>query len=43
MNFKVAKFVFLKNKIDLKTKCTRLRRFVLMIIYKMLTRKYYFC
>ena len=44
MNFKTAKFVFLKKKkqADLKTNCTSLWRFVLMISY-MLTQKYYFC
>ena len=42
MNFKIAKFVFLKKRADLKTKCARLLRFVLMITY-MLTQKYCFC
>ena len=40
MNFKIAKFVFLKKQADLKINCTR--RFVLMITYSMLTQKYYF-
>ena len=43
MNFKIAKFVFLKKQADLKTNCTRLWRFVLMITNNMLTQKYYFC
>ena len=34
---------FLKKKGDLKTNCTRLWHFVLMIIYNMLTQKNYFC
>ena len=43
INFKIAKFVFLKKQADLKTNCTWLWRFALMIIYNMLTLKYYFC
>ena len=33
----------LKNQADLKTNCTRLWNYVLMITYNMLTQKYYFC
>ena len=40
MNFKIA---FLKKQADLKTNCTWLWRFLLMIIYYMFTQKYYFC
>ena len=42
MNFKIAKFVLLKKQADLKTNCTGLWRFVLMITYNMLTRKILF-
>ena len=44
MNFKIAKFVFLKQA-DLKTNCTRLYGtvcFVLMITYNMLTQNIIF-
>ena len=41
MNFKIANLVFLKKQTDLKTDCTRLWRFVLMIAYNMLTQKYF--
>ena len=37
---KIPSFVCLA---DLKANCTRLWRFVLMIAYNMLTKKYYFC
>ena len=43
MNFDIAKCVFLKKQADLKTNCTRLWPFVLMITYSLLTQKYYFC
>ena len=43
MNFKIAKFVFLKKQADLEQNCIRLRSFALMITYNMLTPKYYFC
>ena len=43
MNFKIAKFVFLKKQADLKTNRTSLWRFVLTITYNMLAQKYYFC
>ena len=33
----------LKKQADLKTNCTRLWRFILMITYNTLTQKYYFC
>ena len=41
----ILNFAFLKNRLktDLKTNCTRLRRFVLMITHNMLTQKYHFC
>ena len=41
--FENCKICFLKKQADLKTNCTRLWRFVLMITYNMLTQKYYFC
>ena len=39
----ILKLCFLEKQADLKTNCTKLRRFVLMITNNMLTQKYYFC
>ena len=39
---KLVWICFLKKQADLKTNCTRLWRFVLMITYNTLTQKYYF-